>query len=303
MDSQHLEMVDIEQRTPLVHGDGGDANAKILTLKVRIKEKTVELDAPEDTTVGAFKSVILQKLNMPDKWLRLIYQGRMLSDDKSTLREGGVLNDTFVHCAVSNAPTSQMQPSTPAAETSIQINTERGFGTLMQSGNLAPEDVHAIRLHFQPEVQRFNSRVEREEGESEEDWTLRVEEAWMNAQQPNSEFAMNIRPLEEGSMDPRSSAVAHWRVQHEGEIDSAFGPVSEGTSQDFALGFVMGFLLGPILIFWLWERSMPRRQKLGIMCGVMAYIFGAHRHQQQQIRADSPSQSAGMVEAPSGGGG
>ena len=34
----------------------------------------------------------------------------------------------------------------------------------------------------------------------------------------------------------------------------------------------MGMLLGPIMLFWLWERSVSRRQRVGIVSGVCANI-------------------------------
>jgi len=42
--------------------------------------------------------------------------------------------------------------------------------------------------------------------------------------------------------------------------------VGEGTQADMLLGLVMGFVFGIIMLFWIWERGIPRRQKLGILC-------------------------------------
>ena len=42
---------------------------------------------------------------------------------------------------------------------------------------------------------------------------------------------------------------------------------SSGMGQ-FFLGFVLGSLLGIIMVFWLFERSLPRRQKMGILLGM-----------------------------------
>ena len=34
----------------------------------------------------------------------------------------------------------------------------------------------------------------------------------------------------------------------------------------------MGFVLGFIMLFWLWERSVSHRQKMGILTGVTAQL-------------------------------
>ena len=51
-------------------------------------------------------------------------------------------------------------------------------------------------------------------------------------------------------------------------LDRVMDDVSEGTQADMLLGLVMGFVFGIIMLFWIWERGIPRRQKLGILCGI-----------------------------------
>jgi hypothetical protein len=34
-------------------------------------------------------------------------------------------------------------------------------------------------------------------------------------------------------------------------------------------GVVLGFLLGILLMFWLWDRSLPDRQRSGVIVGIM----------------------------------
>lgn len=40
-----------------------------------------------------------------------------------------------------------------------------------------------------------------------------------------------------------------------------------GTSGDFLLGFLMGFVLGVLSLIWIWQRNVPRKQRLGIFLG------------------------------------
>lgn len=47
-----------------------------------------------------------------------------------------------------------------------------------------------------------------------------------------------------------------------------FDDGGSGGTRDFMFGFAMGAFLGVIMLLWLWEAAVPRRQKLGILAGV-----------------------------------
>ncbi|CAM9940076.1 unnamed protein product [Ectocarpus sp. 8 AP-2014] len=47
-----------------------------------------------------------------------------------------------------------------------------------------------------------------------------------------------------------------------------FDDAGSGGTRDFMFGFAMGAFLGVIMLLWLWEAAVPRRQKLGILAGV-----------------------------------
>jgi hypothetical protein len=47
----------------------------------------------------------------------------------------------------------------------------------------------------------------------------------------------------------------------------------EGNTSDFVLGFLMGIVLGPLSLFWLFLSSTPRRQRAGIMSGLFTNVF------------------------------
>mmetsp|Transcript_5553 Transcript_5553/g.8614 ORF Transcript_5553/g.8614 Transcript_5553/m.8614 type:complete len:223 (+) Transcript_5553:85-753(+) len=42
----------------------------------------------------------------------------------------------------------------------------------------------------------------------------------------------------------------------------------EGDNSDLLWGITTGFLLGIIMVFWLFERALPRKQKIGIIAGI-----------------------------------
>ena len=54
--------------------------------------------------------------------------------------------------------------------------------------------------------------------------------------------------------------------------------VDLGTPREFVWGFFMGFLLGFIMLLYLWERSVSHRQKMGILTGASCQIVGKYLH-------------------------
>lgn len=56
--------------------------------------------------------------------------------------------------------------------------------------------------------------------------------------------------------------------------NSAFRPFmgslpSAGTDKDFIWGFILGFFVGFIMLFWVWMPTVPHKQKVGIISGVI----------------------------------
>ena len=58
---------------------------------------------------------------------------------------------------------------------------------------------------------------------------------------------------------------------------SAFRPFmsplpSAGTDKDFFWGFILGFFVGFIMLFWVWMPTVPHKQKIGIISGVICQL-------------------------------
>lgn len=87
---------------------------------------------------------------------------------------------------------------------------------------------------------------------------LENEARWMAAQPPTSEFALNV------SMARRSNGRGSLRGL-DGLSDEE---ASAGATRDFMFGFAMGAFLGVIMLLWMWEAQVPRKQKFGILMGV-----------------------------------
>jgi hypothetical protein len=51
------------------------------------------------------------------------------------------------------------------------------------------------------------------------------------------------------------------------------GPLpSAGTDKDFLWGFILGFFVGFIMLFWVWMPTVPHKQKIGIISGVICQL-------------------------------
>ena len=81
----------------------------------------------------------------------------------------------------------------------------------------------------------------------------------MEAQGPSSEFRLNLNtnnPLLASRMF--GSAVDF----------SNYAQASLGTDRDLWWGFVLGFFMGFVMMFWVWMPTVPHKQKLGILTGI-----------------------------------
>ena len=46
----------------------------------------------------------------------------------------------------------------------------------------------------------------------------------------------------------------------------------EGTNGEFVAGFAMGVILGIIMVFWLGESSLSKKQRCGVVCGILVNV-------------------------------
>ena len=79
-----------------------------MTVKAKVRERTVALRVQSGSTVGALKKRILADAKEGGKWLRLIHSGRMLADDDDIghprRHKTGALGTGSPHCPDSIAP-------------------------------------------------------------------------------------------------------------------------------------------------------------------------------------------------------
>ncbi|CAM9238162.1 unnamed protein product [Scytosiphon promiscuus] len=220
------------------------------------------------TTVAQFKAEVSRVVGAEGKYLRLICAGKMLNPDEAAVKEFGLTENCYVHCVITAAPPRLQLPSlTPeqVAEEEVEDDdpaTRRGFDALRNNG-MTRGEVTAIRSYFSAQVREFAATLpppSSSDREDQTDWDRQVEseDLWMRAQPPTSEFALNV------SMARRATGAGG---SLSGALDG-FDDGGSGGTRDFMFGFAMGAFLGVIMLLWLWEAAVPRRQKLGILAGV-----------------------------------
>jgi len=52
-----------------------------------------------------------------------------------------------------------------------------------------------------------------------------------------------------------------------------YAATNQGTLGDFIVGFAMGFVIGMIMVIWIWQPRLSKRQKAGILCGISFHLL------------------------------
>jgi len=151
----------------------------------------------------------------------------------------------------------------------------RGFDRL-RAGGMTAGTVRAVRNYFSRHVNTFIDALPDRPGlrspspdEDVGEYRRRMEDLWMATQGPTSEFQLNVN-----ANNARALLTLRGRPQTpmpdaEGNLvpPSVASPLA-GTDRDFVWGFLLGFFVGFVMLFWMWLPSMPHRQKLGIIAGI-----------------------------------
>ena len=284
-----------------------------VTLMVKEKERTLQITTSLERTVDEFSVALLAELGgeAVGQRVRLIASGKMLKAG-DTLASYGLKDGAFVLCVLSTAPPPAPKPVRPVRSAALDAVNDlvrdlrlgdeghrdrdrnggeeddgepprRGFDRLVEWG-LSDEEIVAMRAHFYPRVLEYSAEQPDVEGEDAEARVYRMEAEWIMVQGPDSEFAANthmgggvgaaVRQLPQAGGYPGGGDEDDLeRLEGMGGYDGWGGERADGSQAEFLWGMAMGVLLGPIMLFWLWERTVSRRQRLGIATGVFCNIF------------------------------
>jgi hypothetical protein len=156
-----------------------------------------------------------------------------------------------------------------------------GLDRLRHAG-LRRSDISVLRTYFGRPMDRFirqNPVATAFAHESDpRRRRLLQEDAWMAAQGPLSEFRININGTAAGNAAVTATGPAAWNTAtaanranlSPSEALWRSGGLSAhvGTDKDFVWGFLLGFLVGLLMLVWVWMPSVPHKQKLGILTGI-----------------------------------
>lgn len=240
---------------------------------------------PSDT-LKIMKDKVKLKLNCPDKYVRLIFGGKLLGPDSASVSKLGIQDGSFIHAVItSQIPRQQSQvssqpaPSTPSGNRNIQSSQHRGFDRLTELG-LSLDETAALRSSFQSQVDELSATHPQRADEDEHSYRFRLEELWISQQGPTSEFTLN---LPRSSTTSRAStrvfnlpSISSLRSIAESSLntdDDDHSGHTSGTLRDFVWGVFLGSALGFLMIFCVWDRNISQRQKLGIMVGISLNMF------------------------------
>lgn len=154
-----------------------------------------------------------------------------------------------------NQRTSSSSPSTSTSNPSGMTRSE----------------ITVIRGYFSGQVDRYAET--HPEAHTDESDPLRrrllIEEDWMAAQGPLSEFRLNLN----ANSTLRQLASSLHNSANAATTARAMGGRRIGTDRDFLWGFMLGFFVGFAMMVWVWMPTIPHKQKLGILTGITFQIL------------------------------
>lgn len=158
--------------------------------------------------------------------------------DPHTLHHSRITRDTILHCAVSD-----LTPDTALHHAPHDEQLLRGFDRLRAMG-FSAEEVQAVRTQF---VQAHLGTPPSSEA------LTQLEENWIE---------------HELTPEDRQVAAAH-AIEHSAR---------EGSGVQLFGGMVTGFVLGLVALCWLWDTSVTRQGKFGLLTGLgLNLLFGLIR--------------------------
>jgi len=113
---------------------------------------------------------------------------------------------------------------------------------------------------------------------------LRMEDEWMERQGPHSEFRLNLPSATNTLMNGNTGTLrrrglygsypggGRGGVGTSGSIDPMYaGPL--GNDRDFIVGCCLGFMMGFIMMLWVWIPTVKHRTKVGILTGICFHMI------------------------------
>lgn len=283
-----------------------------ITLHLKAPTGDTEITCRANDTVLSLRESVIRQLSAHGKNVRLIFSGKMLDVDQNPLSKYGISDGSFIHAVVTSmrGPMQQQRQATPAPSAPIAY---RGFDRLTLLG-LSIDEAAALRSSFNSQVDAFIEEGSSmpNDGEDRTAFRYRMEEEWIAAQDARSEFSMNL-PNDRMASTRRASqastsragganypmSMATFSFARDDPTALLERPSNAGTMNDFFWGLAMGFGLGILMLFCVWDRNISHKQKMGILTGVFFHIIGGlmqQSYEQQQQSGGRMGQSTNPTE-------
>lgn len=250
---------------------------RIIVSNGEVRDKEVTVNTSD--TVESLKQVVSKAIGASGKFLRLIASGRMIAPNEARLDTFPLKNGSVVHAVISNVAPRMEQVQIPVAPPEPESDEEsehRGFDRFRDHG-VTREGVESLRAFFSDQVHNYAVESLGVDRASLADQTrenrLRFEEAWITTH-GQGEFGMNINAIPNEDDTSEASTVLLTRSRY---MPNSLGIHPQdgsnlGLPRDLVLGFLMGLFLGIIMLFWIWERSVSHRHKMGILSGISCQL-------------------------------
>jgi hypothetical protein len=157
-----------------------------------------------------------------------------------------------------------------------------GFYRLRVTARLSRAKISVLRMYFGGHMDRWlavHPAVNQVLQQQEPVDTLRrrrlLEEAWMEAQGPASEFRLNLNLHTPTTQQVRWAAANASSPQEAAALyrTSVTGSsVVVGTDRYFCWGFLLQFFVGFFMLLWVWMPTVPHMQKMGILAGYSFHL-------------------------------
>lgn len=245
-------------------------------MQVVTLEKNFDVETRADATVDELREHVRTIASIPASHrIRLIHAGRMLTEGGKLLADCHIINSSFVHCSsIEIVEYGDVEKPNPGGG---EVAAASSAGTYVEmpatgvpvypggppSNQPLPPDVE------QPDPDAWMAEVDMDEQHRQERLFQRLREA----RAPRAAAAAGP------GREPRAPPPG-------GAFDNLLNDPAEGTNADFMCGLSLGFFLGIIMIFMLWELRMSRQQRMGVIMGIMMNgLFAVFRQNVRQMHA------------------
>ncbi|KAJ3425954.1 transmembrane protein [Anaeramoeba flamelloides] len=217
-----------------------------------------KMSIDSSNTVKSLKQKIIRERELPrNSHLRLIHQGQLLEDNQK-ICDTGIRNEGSLHCVFSQFGNNRNNEGEEEEEERIDIEAiPVGFDRLLMYG-FTHFEVEQFRSQFRSSYMRTVEPYPTTETERKE-----IEDEWVDGLIDLEYMNNDIGVEQQRSIIRRTITEQHQQF--------SLATSQNGTDYDLFFGAVLGFLLGIVVLFFMWE-GLPKKRKLGIILGVVFNI-------------------------------